>query len=66
VAIAGGVSANSGLAGRLRQTGAQLGWNVFVPERKFTTDNAAMIAITAYFKYQKAMFTGLDATPFAS
>ncbi|MDR1594607.1 MAG: tRNA (adenosine(37)-N6)-threonylcarbamoyltransferase complex transferase subunit TsaD [Prevotellaceae bacterium] len=66
VAIAGGVSANSGLAGRLHQTSAQLGWNVFVPERKFTTDNAAMIAITAYFKYQKALFSSLDVTPFAS
>jgi N6-L-threonylcarbamoyladenine synthase len=65
VAIAGGVSANSGLAGKLQQTGNKLGWNVFVPERKFTTDNAAMIAITGYFKYQKKLFAGLDVVPHA-
>jgi N6-L-threonylcarbamoyladenine synthase len=65
VAIAGGVSANSGLADSLRQTGVKYGWNVFVPERKFTTDNAAMIAITGYFKYQKSLFSALDSVPFA-
>jgi N6-L-threonylcarbamoyladenine synthase len=63
VAIAGGVSANSGLADRLYQNGKKYGWNVFVPERKFTTDNAAMIAITGYFKYQKSLFSTLDAVP---
>lgn len=65
VAIAGGVSANSGLAGRLRQDGEKFGWNVFVPERKFTTDNAAMIAITGYFKYRKSLFSSFDTIPFA-
>jgi N6-L-threonylcarbamoyladenine synthase len=65
VAIAGGVSANSGLAGSLRQTGKKYGWNVFVPERKFTTDNAAMIAVTGYFKYRKSLFATLDSMPFA-
>jgi N6-L-threonylcarbamoyladenine synthase len=64
VAIAGGVSANSGLSERLRRDGNRYGWNVFVPERKFTTDNAAMIAITGFFKYKKSMFSPLDATPF--
>ncbi|MDR1886516.1 MAG: tRNA (adenosine(37)-N6)-threonylcarbamoyltransferase complex transferase subunit TsaD [Prevotellaceae bacterium] len=63
VAIAGGVSANSGLGDRLRRDGEKYGWNVFVPERKFTTDNAAMIAITGYFKYQKSLFAALDAVP---
>jgi N6-L-threonylcarbamoyladenine synthase len=63
VAIAGGVSANSGLIDRLQQNGEKYGWNVFVPERKFTTDNAAMIAITGYFKYQKSMFSSLDTVP---
>jgi N6-L-threonylcarbamoyladenine synthase len=65
VAIAGGVSANSGLADRLRQDGEKYGWNVFVPERKFTTDNAAMIAITGYFKYRKSLFSSLEAVPLA-
>jgi N6-L-threonylcarbamoyladenine synthase len=65
VAIAGGVSANSGLAGRLHSDGQNYGWNVFVPERKFTADNAAMIAITGFFKYRKSLFSSLDATPFA-
>jgi N6-L-threonylcarbamoyladenine synthase len=65
VAIAGGVSANSGLGNRLRCDGEKYGWNVFVPERKFTTDNAAMIAITGYFKYKKSLFSTLDSTPVA-
>jgi N6-L-threonylcarbamoyladenine synthase len=65
VAIAGGVSANSGLAEKLRKDGEKYGWNVFVPERKFTTDNAAMIAITGYFKYRKSLFSTLDAVPLA-
>jgi N6-L-threonylcarbamoyladenine synthase len=65
VAIAGGVSANSGLSNQLRHDGQKYGWNVFVPERKFTTDNAAMIAITGFFKYRKSLFSSLDATPFA-
>jgi N6-L-threonylcarbamoyladenine synthase len=64
VAIAGGVSANSGLADRLRRDGDKYDWNVFVPERKFTTDNAAMIAITGLFKYEKSLFSTLDASPF--
>ena len=63
VAIAGGVSANSGLGGRLRNEGKEHDWNVFVPERKFTTDNAAMIAITGYFKYKQSLFSTLDAMP---
>jgi N6-L-threonylcarbamoyladenine synthase len=65
VAIAGGVSANSGLADRLSQYGKKYEWNVFVPERKFTTDNAAMIAISGYFKYQKSLFSSLDSVPLA-
>jgi N6-L-threonylcarbamoyladenine synthase len=65
VAIAGGVSANSGLGERLRNEGRKHGWNVFIPQRKFTTDNAAMIAITGYFKYQQSLFSTLDAVPLA-
>jgi N6-L-threonylcarbamoyladenine synthase len=63
IAIAGGVSANSGLIDRLCRNGKKYGWNVFVPERKFTTDNAAMIALTGYFKYRKSLFSTLDAVP---
>ena len=65
VAIAGGVSANSALGERLKQEGEKRGWNVFVPERRFTTDNAAMIAITGYFKYGNSLFSTLKTKAFA-
>ena len=64
IAIAGGVSANSGLIAGLRAEGAKRGWNVFVPERKFTTDNAAMIAITGYYKLRAGKTCSLDASPY--
>nr|MCR5245546.1 tRNA (adenosine(37)-N6)-threonylcarbamoyltransferase complex transferase subunit TsaD [Bacteroidales bacterium] len=51
VTIGGGVSANSGLRTRLAEEGAKRGWNVYLPEFKFTTDNAAMIAIAGYYHY---------------
>ncbi|HJN06097.1 MAG TPA: tRNA (adenosine(37)-N6)-threonylcarbamoyltransferase complex transferase subunit TsaD, partial [Bacteroidales bacterium] len=51
IAIAGGVSANSGLRSQLKQTANTVGWKVYIPDLKFTTDNAAMIAIAGYFKY---------------
>lgn len=63
VAISGGVSANSALRGRIVEEGLKRGWNTFVPEFRFTTDNAAMIAITGYFKYRKGIFCGLDTAP---
>ncbi len=63
IAIAGGVSANSGLRNRIVEEGQKRGWNTFLPEFKFTTDNAAMIAITGYFKYQKGIFAPLDIAP---
>jgi len=63
VAIAGGVSANSGLRNRIAELGKSLGWKVYLPAFKYTTDNAAMIAITGYYKYQKAEFVGQDITP---
>lgn len=50
VCIAGGVSANSGLRKALKETGAQQGWQVFIPAFEYCTDNAAMIAITGYYK----------------
>lgn len=63
VAISGGVSANSGLRQRIQEEGLKRGWTTFLPELRFTTDNAAMIAITGHFKYQEKMFTTLDIAP---
>ena len=63
VAIAGGVSANSGLRNTMVELGKKHKWKVFLPEFKYTTDNAAMIAITGYYKYKKAEFVGQDVTP---
>ena len=65
VCIAGGVSANSGLRKALQQTGEQQGWQTFIPPFEYCTDNAAMIAITAYYKYKAGVFSSLDAVPFA-
>lgn len=65
IAIAGGVSANSGLRGALTQLGAKNGWNVYIPEFRFTTDNAAMIGIAGYYKYLKGEFSGHDIMPLA-
>jgi len=60
IAVAGGVSANSGLRNRLLTEAAENNWTVYIPDFKFTTDNAAMIAEIAYFKYLKKDFTGQD------
>ncbi len=65
IAIAGGVSANSALRQALHNTGEQLGWNTYIPAFQYCTDNAAMIAIAAYFKYQKGLFATQDVTPTA-
>lgn len=65
VAVAGGVSANSGLRKALVEAGKKYRWQVFVPPVSFTTDNAAMIAITGYFKYQNRDFCGLGEVPYA-
>ena len=65
VAIAGGVSANSGLRETLQQTGEELGWQTFVPQLEYCTDNAAMIGITAYYKYLNHDFAPLDDMPMA-
>lgn len=56
IAIAGGVSANSGLRNRLQEEGRQRGWRVFIPKFSYCTDNAAMIAITGKFLYEKGLF----------
>ena len=63
VAIAGGVSANSALRNALETHAKKYGWQVFVPAFAYCTDNAAMIAMAAHFKYQKGMFLGMDAAP---
>jgi len=65
VAIAGGVSANSGLRKALEDTGKAEDWNVFIPPFEFTTDNAAMIAVAGYFKYLKGEFTSQNIVPYA-
>jgi len=65
IAVAGGVSANSGLRNALTENAKKLNWNLVIPKFEFTMDNAAMIAITGYYKYQKNEFTGQDAVPFA-
>ena len=51
VAVAGGVSANNGLRNAFREHAEKYGWDIFIPKFSYTTDNAAMIAITGYFKY---------------
>lgn len=63
IAIAGGVSANSGLRAAIVEQGIKRGWTTYVPPIKLTTDNAAMIAIVGYFKYINEDFTTLDVAP---
>lgn len=65
IAIGGGVSANSVLRSRIAAEGEKRGWRTFIPELKFTTDNAAMIAVAGYFKYRKGELSTLDAAPIA-
>jgi N6-L-threonylcarbamoyladenine synthase len=63
IAIGGGVSANSGLRSRITEEGRRRGWNTYLPEFKFTTDNAAMIAVAGYFRYKAGERTPLDVAP---
>lgn len=63
IAIAGGVSANSGLRSKLEDCAKNLGWKVYIPKMEFCTDNAAMIAITGYYKYLNKQFADKDVTP---
>ena len=65
VAVAGGVSANSALRQSFHDHAEKYGWEVYIPPFAFTTDNAAMIAITGHYKYLKGDFCELDETPFA-
>lgn len=65
IAIAGGVSANSGLRDSIVGEGKKRGWRTFLPELKFTTDNAAMIAMAGYYRYRNGEFSSLDVSPVA-
>lgn len=65
VAIGGGVSANSGIRAAVAEYCERRGLTAFIPERVFTTDNAAMVAIAGYFKYLDRQFCPYDAAPFA-
>lgn len=63
ITAGGGVSANSGLRRRIEAEGAKRGWNTYLPEFKFTTDNAAMIAMAGYYRYLAGERTSLDVAP---
>jgi N6-L-threonylcarbamoyladenine synthase len=63
IAIGGGVSANSGLRDRIEAEGRKRGWDTFLPDFKFTTDNAAMIAVAGWFRYLAGERTPLDVAP---
>lgn len=65
VCIAGGVSANSELRSRFKLLGESKGWNTYIPAFQYCTDNAAMIAITAYYKYLNKDFSSLSVVPSA-
>jgi N6-L-threonylcarbamoyladenine synthase len=63
IALAGGVAANSGLRTATLQAGERLGWNTYIPEFKFTTDNAAMIAIAGHYKYLRGEYADHSSVP---
>lgn len=65
ICIAGGVSANSGLRSSFEQMGKKEGWNTYIPKFEYCTDNAAMIAITAYYKYLDNRFEDYSVVPSA-
>ena len=65
ICIAGGVSANKGLRKAFTDMGMQLGWNTFIPDFAYCTDNAAMIAITGYYKLLENDFVDLSVSPAA-
>jgi len=66
VCIAGGVSANSQLRASFKKLGEEQNWRTFIPAFQYCTDNAAMIAITAYYKYKAEQFSPLTVSPSAS
>lgn len=65
IAIAGGVAANSGLRSSLSTIAEEKGWSIYIPSLEYCTDNAAMIAMAAHYKFMKGDFCGLETTPLA-
>lgn len=65
VAVAGGVSANNGLRNAFRDHAERYGWNIYIPKFSYTTDNAAMIGITGYYKYLDCDFCPIDAPAYS-
>ena len=65
IAVAGGVSANTGLRDAFHEYAERYGWKIHIPPFAFTTDNAAMVAISGYYKYLKQEFCPMDAVPFS-
>jgi N6-L-threonylcarbamoyladenine synthase len=65
VAVAGGVSANSGVRNAFEDHARRYGWKIHLPKFSFTTDNAAMVAITGYYKYLDKDFCSIDEAPFS-
>ena len=63
IAIAGGVSANSGLRNAFESTGKSLGWNTFIPAFQYCTDNAGMIGVAAHYKYLDSDYSDLSLVP---
>jgi N6-L-threonylcarbamoyladenine synthase len=65
IAISGGVAANSGLRNRLKEIAGRRSWKLYIPRTEYCTDNAAMIAMAAHYKYKAGRFAGLQVTPLA-
>ena len=65
IAVAGGVSANSGLRAAFEDYSKRYGWKIHIPKFAYTTDNAAMVAITGYYKYLDGEFCEMDVAPYA-
>ena len=65
VAVAGGVSANNGLRNAFREHAEKYGWTIYIPKFSYTTDTAAMIGITGYYKYLDRDFCGIDKPAFS-
>ena len=63
IAIAGGVSANSGLRNRISEVGKEHHWKVYIPDFQYCTDNAGMVAMAAYFKARAGIFAAMDVSP---
>ena len=65
ISIAGGVSANSSLRKEIEKFGQKYGWNIYIPRLEYCTDNAAMIAMTAHYKYLQKRFVDQSVSPLA-